>query len=127
MKKYKITKQNYPEINENVSDVLSNHVVSDVEYNDITNSLKRIAKSADGLYHINDQIYKKCFGTRDEVWNEISFKTTGDLLKSDLLVNKHGKIVSKKKFITEKQYNRLETVNIAKQQKKITNSIALSI
>lgn len=118
MKKYKITKQDYPEIIEpcngvsTLTNVSTNYVVSDVEYNDITNSLKRIAKSADGLYRINGKVYKKCFGTRDEVWNETSFKTTGDLLKSDLLVNKLGKIVSKRKFISETQNNRLEAVNI---------------
>ena len=108
MKKYKITKQEYSDIDESVSTQI---IVDDLQYNNIANSLKRITKSVDGLYRIDGRIYKKCFGTRDEVWHEISYKTTGDLLKIDLMLNKHGKIVSKKKFISESQNNRLEFVN----------------
>ena len=88
-----------------------NHVVSTVEYNNITNSLKRIAKNSDGLYHIDGKTYKLCAGTRHDVWNEIAYKTTGGLTKSDLLINKKGVIVSKNKFIHEKLHNKLEDYN----------------
>jgi hypothetical protein len=88
-----------------------NHVVSTVEYNNITNSLKRIAKNRDGLYHINGKTYKLCAGTRLDVWNEIAYKTTGGLTKSDLLMNKKGIIVSKNKFIHEKLHNKFEDYN----------------
>jgi phage anti-repressor protein len=100
--------------------------VADVNYNNISNSLKRIAKSSDGLYHINNQIYDNCFGTREDVWNETAYKTTGGLTKSDLMVNKNGKIISKKKFITEKEYNRLENVNNVKKELAIKKQIQSS-
>lgn len=88
----------------------------EIDYNDVTKSLKRISKNySDGLYYIGNKTYKSCFGTRDEVWREEAYKTSGGLMKEDLMVNKHQKIVSKKKFVTEKQSNRLEEVNNAKK------------
>lgn len=112
MKKYKITKQEYPDISESASNEI---IVDNIQYDQIANSLKRIAKSADGLYRIDGNVYKKCFGTRDDVWNEHSYKTVGNLLKTDLMLNKLGKIVSKKKFISESQHNRLESINTQRQ------------
>ena len=100
--------------------------VADVNYNNISISLKRISKSSDGLYHINNKIYDNCFGTREDVWNETAYKTTGGLTKSDLLVNKNGKIISKKKFIAEKEYNRLENVNNIKKELAIKKRIQSS-
>lgn len=80
----------------------------EIEYNDVTKSLKRISKNySDGLYYIGNKTYKSCFGTRDEVWKEEAYKTSGGLMKEDLMMNKDQKIVSKKKFIIEKQNNRL--------------------
>jgi len=64
-------------------------------------------------------VYKTLIGTREEVYKEISYKTTGGLTKDDLLLNKNGKIVSKKKCILETQINRLEAVNLKK--KKVVN------
>ena len=81
------------------------------DYLTITNSVKRIAKSPDGLYHIGEHTYVKCFGNRDEVWNGIAYKTSGELLKTDLMINKNGKIVSKNKFLHETVYNRFASVN----------------
>ena len=86
----------------------STEFVNDVEYNEIITSMKRIAKSSDGLYHINNKTYKKCFGSRQDVWNENAYKTTGELIKSDLIINKEGKIISKQKFILEKSTNRFK-------------------
>lgn len=40
--------------------------------------------------------------------NEIAFKTTGELTRDDLIINKNGKIVSKKKCIQETLANRFE-------------------
>lgn len=88
----------------------------DIDYNDVTKSLKRISKNySDGLYYIGNKTYKSCFGTREEVWKEDAYKTSGCLTKENLMLNKDQKIVSKKKFITEKQNNRLEEVNQAKK------------
>ena len=77
----------------------------------ITKNIKRIAKAADGLYHIGDNTYVKCFGTREEVWNGAAYKTSGELLKADLMINKKGKLVSKSKFLHESVTDRFATVN----------------
>jgi hypothetical protein len=77
--------------------------------------MKRIFKSSDGFYHIGDCKYKKCFGTREEVWNGDAYKTTGELTKAAFIINKAGKIISKKKFIQEKEFNRFENVNLLKK------------
>jgi len=50
----------------------------------------------------------KTFGSRAEVFHGNAKKTTGGLTKSDLLQNKHGEIVSRKKSITAKKEKRLE-------------------
>jgi hypothetical protein len=76
-------------------------------------------KKKDAKNIINGKVYKTLIGTREEVYKEISYKTTGGLTKDDLLVNKNWKIVSKKKCILETQINRLEAVNLKK--KKVVN------
>jgi hypothetical protein len=80
--------------------------VNGIEYDNVTKVMKRISKNSDGFYYIDRIKYKKCFGTRDEVWCGDAFKTTGGLKKTDLILNKSGNIVSKRKFISEKTTNR---------------------
>ena len=63
--------------------------------------------------------FAKMVGTREEVFNNIAYKTSGGLIKNDLIINVLGKIVSKKKSVQEKIYNRLYEVNLLKQNKKI--------
>jgi hypothetical protein len=119
IKRYKLCKDLLPL--ENTIDMSNNHVsdinnhVSDIDYNNVCNSMKRISKSSDGFYHIGNCKYKKCFGSREEVWNGDAYKTTGELTKSDFIINKAGKIISKKKFIQEKEFNRFENVNLLKK------------
>ena len=50
----------------------------------------------------------KTFGSRAEVFHGNAKKTTGGLTKSNLLQNKHGEIVSRKKSLTAKKEKRLE-------------------
>jgi hypothetical protein len=92
--------------------------------NEITNTKKDLIneitnEKKDAKNIINGKVYETLIGTREEVYKEISYKTTGGLTKDDLLVNKNGKIVSKKKCILETQINRLEAVNLKK--KKVVN------
>lgn len=47
-------------------------------------------------------------GSRAQVWHGTALKTSGGLKKSDLLMNKNGRIVSKKKHNTAKKEKRLE-------------------
>jgi hypothetical protein len=112
IKKYKIDKT-IPTLEQTS---IENPEINESEYNTFTNAMKRIAKSSDGFYHIGNCKYKKCFGTRDEVWNGDAYKTTGELTKSSFMLNKDGKVVSKKKYILEKSINRLESVNLSKRK-----------
>jgi hypothetical protein len=50
----------------------------------------------------------KTFGSRAEVFHGNAKKTTGGLTKADLLQNKHGEIVSRRKSIQAKKEKRLE-------------------
>ena len=52
--------------------------------------------------------FNKTFGSRAEVFHGTAMKTSGGLRKKDLLKNKHGEIVSKKKHMTAKKEKRLE-------------------
>lgn len=104
IKKYKPTS--------NVLDMTQNNeendppTITDGEYADVTASMKRIARRSDGFYYIGPNKYKECFGSREEVWSGDAYKTTGGLTKADLIINKNGKLVSKRKFIYEKTSNR---------------------
>lgn len=49
----------------------------------------------------------KLIGTRAQVWHGTCKKTSGGLTKSDLMMNKHGHIVSKAKHMTAKKEKRL--------------------
>jgi len=70
--------------------------------------VKKIMKSSDGKYHIKGHVYETLIGSRAQVQHGTAYKTPGDLTKSDLVMNKHGRIVSRKKHITAKREKRLE-------------------
>ena len=70
--------------------------------------VKKHMKSSDGLYHIHGRKYEELEGSRAKVWHQTAYKTTGGLLKHQLVMNKHGRIVSKKKHGTAKKEKRLE-------------------
>jgi hypothetical protein len=131
MKKYKINKKetyhDEPAITINTNEIQNIFIpkekevgftteIDDVKYDCIVkNNLKRIAKDKDGFFHIGNYSYPKLFGDRQEVWDRKAYKTTGNLSKEDFILNKTGQIVSKKKFLLEKQYNRLGAVNDEKK------------
>lgn len=60
----------------------------------------------------------KTFGSRAEVFHNNAKKTTGGLIKSDLMKNKHGEIVSKKKSLQAKKEKRLEKFGFFTQKGK---------
>jgi len=60
----------------------------------------------------------KTFGSRAEVFHGTSKKTTGGLEKRDLMKNKHGEIVSRKKHLTAKKEKRLEKFGYFTQKGK---------
>ena len=69
--------------------------------------MKRHQKKSDGKYHISGKTYSLLVGSRAQVWHETAYKTPGGLKKSDLLKNKHDRIVSAKKHATAKKEKRL--------------------
>lgn len=69
--------------------------------------VKRVSKGPDGKYHIKGKSYELLVGSRAQVHHGTAYKTAGDLTKSDLLMNKHGRIVSSKKHKTAKKERRL--------------------
>ena len=70
--------------------------------------VKKVTKSADGHYHVKGKKYQVLIGSRAQVWHSTAYKTAGGLTKSDLHMNKHGRIVSRKKHATAKREKRLE-------------------
>ena len=67
-----------------------------------------VRDSETGLYTVNGKDYKELFGSRTQVHNGTAYKTTGGLTKSDLMMNKWGRIVSEKKHKTAKKEKRLQ-------------------
>jgi hypothetical protein len=64
-------------------------------------------KDENGYYVIDGKKYKELIGTRAKVWHGTAYKTSGGLLKSDLVKNKHGDIVSKVKHEQETELSNL--------------------
>lgn len=64
-------------------------------------------KSEDGMYHIRGKKFELLEGSRAQVHHGTAHKTSGGLTKDHLYMNKHGRIVSKKKHMTAKKEKRL--------------------
>jgi len=73
--------------------------------------VKKYNKQKDGYYHIHEKKYEKLNGSRNEVWENIAYRTTGGLIKEDLLENRNGKIISKNKHIDSTVNNHLAAYN----------------
>jgi hypothetical protein len=69
--------------------------------------VKKIMKSDDGKYHIKGKKYDMLIGSRAQVHHGTAYKTPGNLTKSHIMMNKHGRIVSVKKHHTAKREKRL--------------------
>ena len=70
--------------------------------------MKRPSRQEDGKYHMNGEKFKELIGSRQMVWHGTAYKTEGGLKKGDIIMNKWGRIVSKKKHATAKKEKRLE-------------------
>lgn len=68
----------------------------------------KITKSEDGKYHIRGRTFDELEGSRIKVFNGTAFKTSGNLTKKNLIRNKWGRIVSRKKHSTAKREKRLQ-------------------
>jgi hypothetical protein len=77
---------------------------------------RAFTRNKDGGYTVDGNIYETLTGSRTDVFDGKSYKTTGGLTKTDLIINKYGKILSRNKSISGKINNRLEKVNQAKMK-----------
>ena len=68
---------------------------------------KTLKNIHDGLYHVNGKRYKYLIGSRAQVLHHTAYKTKAGLTTKDLIMNKRGKIVSRKKSVTEKRRKQL--------------------
>ena len=69
------------------------------------------AYNKNGATMVGGKKYQLTVGSRAQVWNGTAYKTgygKKGLKRSDLIRNKHGRIVSKKKLETAKREKRLE-------------------
>ena len=69
---------------------------------------KKFMKSDDGMYHIHGHKYPMLIGSRAQVMHGTAYKTKGNLLKSHLMMNKRGHVVSKKVYARANREKRLE-------------------
>jgi hypothetical protein len=61
-----------------------------------------------GSKHVKGHSYDKVVGSRAAVWHGTAHHTKGGLTKAQLMLNKRGRIVSRKKHATAKRDRRLE-------------------
>ena len=77
--------------------------------------VKKHMKASDGKYHIHGHKFEKLEGSRAQVWHHTAHQTPGGLTKMHLVMNKHGRIVSKKKHAAgKKAINRLKKLGYVK-------------
>ena len=69
--------------------------------------MTRYTKNAHGHYHIHGKNYEMLEGSRAQVYHGTAYKTSGGLARFDLVMNKHGRVVSAKKHKTAKHEKRL--------------------
>jgi hypothetical protein len=61
----------------------------------------------DGKYTIGGKVFERLVGSRAQVWHQTAYKTSGGLTRTQLVMNKHGRVVSAKKHATAKREKRL--------------------
>jgi len=70
----------------------------------------------------NKRVKKR--GSKDDVWNGRAEKTKGGLVKSDLIENKRGKIVSKRKYERGlKQIQHLIKHNLKRKERRTQHKL----
>jgi len=115
----------YDSESESTSYTTADPLCNSVTTNDLANygivvnqiRLKRRDKGPDGFFHIDAHHYELLEGTRHDVWTGKAYQTAGGLIKTDLLINKDGKIVSKSKSIEGTINNKLDIVNQRKRHR----------
>ena len=70
--------------------------------------VKRHSKHEDGKYHIDGKKFEQLEGSRAQVHHGTAHHTPGGLTKRHIMMNKRGRLVSKKKHASAKRMKRLE-------------------
>jgi hypothetical protein len=65
-------------------------------------------RGEDGKYNVKGTKYDELFGSRIQVLRKKAYKTAGGLTSVDLMMNKHGRVVSALKHRTAKKEKRLQ-------------------
>ena len=68
----------------------------------------RPTRGDDGKYAVKGAKYEELFGSRIQVLRKKAYKTAGGLTASNLMMNKHGRVVSVLKHNTAKKEKRLQ-------------------
>jgi hypothetical protein len=69
--------------------------------------MTRYTKNSHGHYLIHGHKYEMLEGSRAQVLHGTAYKTSGGLKKNEIMMNKNGRIVSRKKHMTAKKEKRL--------------------
>lgn len=69
--------------------------------------MTKFTRSNTGKYIVQGKTYEQLIGSRAQVHHGTAYKTSGGLTHSDLIQNKQGRIVSKRKHSSAKRENRL--------------------
>jgi hypothetical protein len=69
--------------------------------------MTRYKKNSSGHYLIHGHKYEMLEGSRAQVVHGTAYKTSGGLKKHELMKNKNGRVVSRKKHLTAKKEKRL--------------------
>jgi len=117
IKKYNhlATQKHAPLLNEPTDEI----IVNSIPTGSVVHKFKRAKKNQDGKYEFDGIIYNQLVGSRTNVWNGDAYKTSGDLLKTDLILNRLGNVVSKQKSIYERQNERLVKLGVNKPKPTI--------
>jgi len=87
--------------------IIENNQIPSNEINSFSKHYTRGVKQKNGLYYFNEEVFAQLDGTRQEVWDGTAYKTTGGLIKKDLIIGAKGTIVSKIKTASSSADNRL--------------------
>jgi hypothetical protein len=87
--------------------------------------LKKVCKVKNGKRVCKNKKLKRVIGTKLQVWRGTALKTRGGLKKSDLMKNKAGKIVSRKKSSRGK--SRKSTSRILQMWRKAVKAAAKAL
>jgi hypothetical protein len=80
--------------------------------------MARTTRRRSDKIHKGGKTFKELCGSRKKVWNRTAYKTTGGLTRDKLILNKWGRIVSRKMHKRAKKEKRLEKLGFKAKKGK---------